>query len=255
MNLLRQLILLTLCASAFGADAEGRLGKARSAVSRWVDVERSISREAVAWGEKKELLNDLIKVSKTEIGNLESQIKKADESKGVADARRAELVAVREKTQTNAQRIQEFLKPTEARLRRMKQRLPLPLQETLAGLFRRIPENSADTTLGIAERMQTVVGIISAIQKFDSMVTVSEGLRELKDGSTGEIRTLYIGLGAAYYLSGGDADAGVGVPTPDGWTWSSNPELADAIGEAIAIAENKSQVARFIPLPVKVRGE
>jgi hypothetical protein len=255
MNLLRQLILLTLCTTVFGADAGGRPNQARSAVSRWVDVERSISGEAVAWKEKRELLDDLIQVANTEIANLERQIAKADESTGVADARRAELVATREKTSANAQRIQEFLKPTEVRLLALKRRLPKPLQETLAGLFRRIPTDPTDTTLGIAERMQTVVGILSAIQKFDSLVTVSEGLRELKDGSTGEIRTLYIGLGAAYYLSGGDTDAGVGVPTPDGWTWSSQPELADAIREAIAIAENKSQVARFIPLPVKVRGE
>ena len=101
--------------------------------------------------------------------------------------------------------------------------------------------------------MQTVVGILSAIQKFDSAVTVSEDLRKLADGSMGEVRAVYFGLGAAYYIASGGVDAGVGESGPDGWTWQSRPELADAIRDVIAAAESQAQEARFISLPVNLK--
>ena len=101
--------------------------------------------------------------------------------------------------------------------------------------------------------MQTVVGLLSTINKFDRAITVHQELRSLGDGSTGEVETVYIGLGAAYYRTRSGDDAGLGQAGANGWTWESQPALSAAIAEVIAIANNQTQEARFIALPVELQ--
>lgn len=233
--------------------ADERLEGARQAVSQWVAVERAISLEASASREKQAHLKDLIGVAKAEIDALETQITEANQSANAADDRRTELVHRQTESDAKEKLIREFLTPAEKRLRDLKPRLPEPLQEKLNPFYRRLPARPDDTSLGIAERMQTVIGILSAIQKFDAIVTVAEDIQKLDNGTTGEVRTIYFGLGAAYYLAAGGTDAGIGEPGPTGWTWQSRPELADAIREVIAAAESQAREARFVPLPVKLR--
>lgn len=233
--------------------AEERLADARAAVSQWVDVERTISREALAWEDKKTLLGDLITVAKTEIESLKHGIAEADKATGVAEARRAELVKERDENAALAEAVKTFLPRMEERLRGLLARLPKPLVDKLEALKQRMPADSADTSLGIAQRMQTVMGFIAEIQRFDTMVTVGEELRESAQGETREVRTIHFGLGASFYVAADDADAGIGRATPEGWTWQSQPELAAAVREAITTAEGRQREARFLSLPVTLK--
>ncbi len=242
------LALLLRC----GARADELLSDAREAVSQWVAVEKTLSREAAAWREKQANLNDLISVARKEIESLQAQIADSKETTTVADARRDGLVERQERLKKTTAAISGFLEPTESRLRELKKRLPAPLQEKLASHYKRLPSNAETTSLGLAERMQTVVGILTEIQKFDTVVTVVENVRKLNDGSSGEVRTIWFGLGAAYYISAGGRDAGVGEPGAEGWTWKSQPELAEAILEVFNAAEGRARETGFTPLPVNV---
>ncbi len=241
-----------LLPSAVMCRADERLADAREAVSQWVAVERTISREAAAWREKRENVKDLISVAQKEIQALQTQIAKSRETTTDADARRSELIGMQERLSKTIAAIAAFLKPTERRLRELKKRLPAPLQQKLAPYYKRLPANPDTTSLGIAERMQTVIGILTEIQKFDTVVTVVETVRELADGTSGEVRTIWFGMGAAYYVSAGGKDAGVGMPGNEGWTWNSQPELADAILEALNAAEGRARETGFTPLPVAI---
>jgi len=248
-----------LAAAVFGllavapALADERLSDARAAVAQWVEVESTISREALEWEEKKSLLNDLIAVARTEIKTLKAQIAEADKATGAAETRRAELVAKQDRNAELAGRIEKFLGRIEGRLRQLNPRLPRPLRDKLAPLLQRMPRDPADTELGIAERMQTVMGFISEVQRFDELVTVGEELRTVAEGDVREVRTIHFGLGAAFYVTGDGADAGVGHPSTEGWQWESKPALASAVREAIAMAEGKQHEARFLRLPVTVK--
>ena len=109
------------------AEADDRLADARAAVSKWVDVERTISREALAWEDKKTLLNDLVAVARTEIRTLQQNIAEADKATGVAEARQAELVEKRDSNAELAKKIETFLVGIEGRLRGLTPRLPKAL--------------------------------------------------------------------------------------------------------------------------------
>ena len=236
-----------------GVQAAESLDAARSAVSRWVDVERTISREALDWEDKRVLLNDMLAVAKAEIESLREGIAAAKKAANAADERRAELVRDRDENTRMAAVIRTNVIRLETRLRAFAKRMPQPLAEKLQPLLLRIPTKADDSEIGVARRMQTVIGIIAEVQRFDRLVTLGEELQTSADGATREVRTVHFGLGASYYVAADDADAGVGVATDAGWAWQSRPELAVAVRAAIAMAEGKQREARFLALPVAVK--
>ncbi|HBM86594.1 MAG TPA: hypothetical protein DD423_07450, partial [Opitutae bacterium] len=95
--------------------------------------------------------------------------------------------------------------------------------------------------------------ILNTINKFDRTITLHAEIRTLGDGSQGEVETVYVGLGTAYYRTRSGDDAGYGHPGTNGWQWYSQPELSAAIAEVIATANNTNQEARFIALPVELQ--
>ncbi|MEM1223666.1 MAG: DUF3450 family protein [Verrucomicrobiota bacterium] len=249
-----KLITFFFCSSILSSvNASEALDSARNLVKEWVATEKAISSEAAQWQEKKDLLNDLLSVTEAEVATLEKSIRTIEESATVADASRTKLVNEQEALAEGRQRISKFLSEIEPQLLELRAALPEPLSKKLANAYQRIPKDPSEGTLGVAERMQSVVSILSIINKFDRTVTVYEEIRALEDGTMSEVETVYLGLGAAYYRTRSGKDAGFGQPGPDGWSWQSEPSLGAKIAEVIAIANNQTQLARFIDLPVKIQ--
>lgn len=242
--------IISLMPPASGSVA---LESARNVVKQWVATESALSSEAVQWEATEVLLRDLIKITQAEIATLNESLQKIEATATNADVVRADLVTEQQRLNTARRQISKFLTNIEPKLSTLKPALPEPLVNQLAKLFQRIPNDPAKTTLGIAERMQTVVGILNTINKFDRAITVHEEIRSLGDGSQGEVQTVYVGLGAAYYCTRSGDDAGYGHAGINGWQWNSQPELSAAISEVIAIASNSTQEARFIALPVELQ--
>ncbi len=249
-------LAVLLCAGMAGSvRADERLTAARSAVSEWVEVERAISREAVAWREKKNLLADLAAVARARIETSKESLSEAEKAAGVVEERRAGLVAERESNERLIAKIAEFLEEMETKLRVQVKRLPAPLREKLISSMQRLPADPRKTELGVGARMQTVMGILTEIQRFDTLITIGEELRESESGVARQARTIHFGLGAAYFVYVDGSDAGIGRSTENGWSWESRPELAAAVNEAIATAEGGKREARFVALPVTVERE
>ena len=230
---------------------QSAIERVRSIVEQWVSVEKAISSEAQAWKEKERSLRDLIELGRVDRDNLNQQIVEFQETATAADEKRAELVARQKELDQSAEQVVAFLNQIEPRLRQLEIKLPTPLRENLAGQFQKLP-TAEDTSLDVAERMQTVVTLLVAIQRFDrSGLTVHAEVRKLNDGTEGEVKTLYVGLGTAYYLSESDNDAGYGIVNSQGWQWESSKAIRDEVREAIEIVELKALEPKFILLPVK----
>ncbi|MGC6423975.1 MAG: DUF3450 family protein [Lentimonas sp.] len=244
-------VLLSLLLTPFCC-ANGTIETARTTVKEWIATENAISAEAIAWEEKKELLNDLIAVIRAEGLKHRESIDEIKATATAADTIRTELLSAQESLSKSESLLLDFLKKMEPRIVALKTSLPQPLIDKLKPLYQRIPAKPETSTLSNAERLQTIIGILTTIQQFDKTVTVTESLRELKDGSTVEVQTLYLGLGAAYYKTRAGDDAGIGTPSAEGWVWMSQTELSHRIAAAMDIAENVSQEARFINLPVQL---
>ena len=226
----------------------------RSTVKEWIAVEKTISAEATEWSEKEILLKDLLNVTEAEIKVLESSISELAANRTEADKTRRKLLLEQEQLSEHHALVPTCLETVEPELQALRQQLPQPLVEKLVPFYQKLPENPRQTSLGIAQRMQTVIGILTAIQQFDRTITVSDELRALdNNGTQGEVRSVYIGLGAAYYYRVSGQDAGIGYPGDQGWVWESQPSLRTEIEEVIAIAGQSTAEARFVALPVSVR--
>ncbi len=247
------MLVLGIAVGAVGfepAGAAAELEEVRDSVSRWVEVESTLSREAIAWKEKRALLEDLLAVTGAEVEALKGQLTATESLVDEAQKRRLELGAQRDRDALLASDVEAFLGEFENRVRELAGRMPQPLLKKLERTLARLPSDSQESTLGIAERMQTVIGILTEIQRFDSTVTTSDELLEDGDGQTREIQTLYFGLGAAFFVTPDGEEAGVGRATAEGWTWTPQSDLAKEVQAALAMATGTSREARFLSLPV-----
>jgi hypothetical protein len=117
--------------------------------------------------------------------------------------------------------------------------------------MRRLPEDPSDTRTSPVERLQTIVGILNEVEKFGSVISVESELQKTSDGKEIEVKTLYVGLGQAYFVDKTGDFAGVGVAKLSGWEWSEASELGKAIQHAIEVYEG-SQPPSFDGLPMTV---
>jgi len=129
---------------------------------------------------------------------------------------------------------------------------PLPLQEIIKPLLNRIPSDRINTKMAATERMQVVVGILNEVDKFNSAVTVFSEKRKDAKGEELAVDTIYVGLGAAYFVSDSGQFAGTGRPGAKGWEWTPVPAIGPAVREAIRVYRNENP-ARFVALPAVIQ--
>jgi hypothetical protein len=89
------------------------------------------------------------------------------------------------------------------------------------------------------------------VDKFNGVLTVTPELRKRPDGREVQVRTLYLGLAQAWFVSLDTAFAGRGVPGGSGWEWTVASEFAPAVKLAIDIQQNAG-IAQYVRLPVKL---
>lgn len=240
-------------ASASLASPEA-LKDARATIKEWVAVENALSREEAAWAQKEALLNDLIEVAEKRIQALDTRLEQSEGTLSAAETERAELTERQDALGRQAERVAAFLEDLERDLLALRPMLPPPLLEETEPLFQSLSQAPAPASRKLGERAQTVIGLIEKMRQFDQGVAVHETLQTLPGRDAASLtRTLYVGLGQAYYLSAGDA--GYGRMSRDGWQWESRPELAEAVAEAMAAANGESSEPRLIELPVQLANE
>ena len=246
---------LILATAALGWSAEPTARKTidntRTAMEKWVEARRAISKEKQDWALGREMLNERIELVQREIDSLRGKIDQAKESIGDADKKRVELVEENEGLKAAAHMLSDIVAKLEAGTSVLVKRLPDPIRERIKPLTQSLPQDPNDTKLSLAQRFQNVVGILNEVNKFDREITVVSEVRMLADGNAAEVTALYVGLGQAYYTGASGAVAGVGRPAADGWCWTPADDAAGPIADAVAILKNE-KVASFVLLPVKV---
>ena len=105
--------------------------------------------------------------------------------------------------------------------------------------------------MSAAEQLQVVVGILNELDKFNTAVSIFSEKRKNPQGEEVAVETVYVGLGAAYFVNDAGDFAGLGTPGPSGWNWTTRPEIASSVREVIRIYRNE-RPARFVTLPVTI---
>jgi hypothetical protein len=233
------------------ADSGQSLDAARSTLEKWIETQSIISREKKDWQQGKEILVSRIEAMKKEIARVEEGLEETRAGKSESDDAAARLAAERRAITDITDSLAAHLGELETRVRALYRLLPEPLKEKLEPLYQRMPEDPATARVSVAERFQNVLGILNEMNRLNSEVTVASEIRPLSDGRPSEVRTIYVGLGQAYFVSAG-GEAGVGRPSNDGWTWRANNAIAPDINMVLEILQSTSS-PKFVPLPVDIR--
>ena len=247
---MRHLVYLTLALAAGSAWSQDELETAKLNLEKLLETKRLISQEQKDWRLGRELLADRIGVLEKDFAALKEKTLQTTNETSKLDLQFAELQKQNGQLIAAATRMREAVAGLETRLPLLLGRTPDPVRERLKPLVQRLPQNPADTKIGLPERFQNVIGILNEIGKANGEVTVSTEIRTLSDGRPTEVKSLYIGMGQAYYVSA-KGEAGIGRPTTNGWAWLPANELAARVTDAMQIMQNKA-TAKFVPLPVKI---
>ena len=224
---------------------------ARTTISKWISTQQIILKESKEWQQGKEILQSRIELLEQEIASLEGKLAEAEKGTREADRKEGELQSESRTLEQRADRLAAQVTDLEGAIRTVHSSLPPPVIERLAPLYQRIPEDPATTKASVGERYQNILGILNEINKSNGEIMLVNEIRALSDGTPSEVKSIYVGLGQAYYLSA-NGEAGVGRPAASGWEWTPANELAANIQQVVEILSNKGS-PKFVPLPVEIR--
>jgi predicted RNase H-like nuclease (RuvC/YqgF family) len=245
------MIGVILCAAASVAVAQDEMEVAKQNLEKWLETKRLISKEEQDWRLGKELMTDRVKVLEKELVTLRQKTSQLTNEIAVLDQKFDDVRVENSRLSDAVSRMQAAVVGFEVQLPQLLARIPDPVRERIKPLTQRLPQNSAETKISLPERFQNVIGILNEVGKANGEVAVATEVKTLADGRPTEVKTLYVGMGQAYYVSA-KGDAGVGRPTTNGWVWLPANDLAAPVTDAMQILQNKA-TARFIPLPVCIQ--
>ncbi|MCW5559713.1 MAG: DUF3450 family protein, partial [Verrucomicrobiae bacterium] len=210
-----------------------------------------ISRTRADWESDKEMLLQSKALFERELKSVQDEMAKQTTNSSVADAERIKLDGELQRSNEAVEAARKQVSSLETELRAL---LPLLPDAVLSGaqlLVNRLPADPSNTKAGVTERVQTLVSLLNEVDKFNNAVTVFTEKRRNAQGDEISVETVYVGLGAAYFVNESGDFAGYGRPGAKGWDWTPNPALASDVREIIRIYRNE-RTARFVPLPVEI---
>lgn len=227
------------------------LDGARGTLDKWVETQQILSREKKDWLQARELLTSRIQLVKDEIAQLRQKVDENHKSEQDFQKFRSESVGERDAVKTVSAELATEAAALEGKVRSLYKALPESMRDKVQPLYDRMPLNPETAKVTVAERYQNVLGILNEMNRLNGEITVASEIRSLSDGKPSEVKTIYLGLGQAWYLSA-RGEAGVGRPGPDGWKWQPAPQVAADVGRVLEILQNKAS-PKFIPLPVTIQ--
>lgn len=239
-------LLIPLCG---GRAAD--LAETRQVLDKWVEARQLAAKARADWQADRETLDSSTRLLERELATVRDQMGKLGTNTTQVDLERSQAESQIRQAQATLDRVHTVAAGLERGIRNVVPRLPAPLQETLKPLLHRMPAEGAPTKLGAPERFQVLVGVMNELDKFNNTLTISNERRQTATGDEVAVDTLYLGLGAAYFVNDTGDFAGRGSPGASGWDWTIEPGLASAIRECIRVYRNE-RPARFIPLPARI---
>lgn len=227
------------------------LEETRLRMGKWIETQQILSRERNEWQQGKEVLVARVELLRKEANTLQEKIQAAETAVAESNKKRDALQATSDQLKSVTAQMAEAVSLLEVDVRKMAKLLPEPLLTKLQPLYQRVPEDPTKTKISVAERFQSVLGIINGVNQAHTELNVNYEVRTLASGTPSEVRVLYVGLAQAYYVSA-SGEAGIGRPTPEGWKWEPSKQISNDVLTSLDILSGKHSPA-FVPLPVTIQ--
>ncbi len=242
----------TLLLAAFTARAETTFHETRSTLEKWVETRQLISKTKSDWQSDKEMLEQTAQLLERELQGLEEQFAKLGTNSTQVEKERLEAELLLQSSEECLDKAKQFASSFQGQITNLVPKLPLPLQEMLQPQLNRFPADPGKSKMLATERMQVEVGVLNELDKFNSSVSVFSEKRRNTRGEEVAVETVYIGLGAAYFVNEAGDFAGTGAAGANGWQWTAQPEIGASVKEVVRIYRNE-RPAKFVSLPAKIQ--
>lgn len=247
--------LALLWAFAFGATparAETSVDDFRAKMEKWVETRQVISKERTDWEVEQQTLRASRDLLRDQQQALQAEIAELEESQTQADEERRDLLLQRGEYQRGSRALEDRIRSMEQAVLEIAPRLPEPLQGKLEPLLVQIPEDPEKGKPALSQRLMNVLGVLAQAEKFNGTATFVAETRPMGDQKV-QVRTLYWGLGQAFYVDAQGRSAGVGHPGADGWEFHDQPGIAGDTRRLLDIYEGDLDVIQFVEMPTEIR--
>ena len=245
--------ILVLAGPSRAGAAGAEVDAFRAEMEKWVETRQILSEEKAEWEVERESLRATRDLLKQEKDALQEQTQELEQTSTAADEERAELLLRRDASQAGSQALERKIRRMEEEVLALVPRLPEPLQKKLEPLLVQIPENAEGTRQGLGQRLMNVLGVLAQAEKFNGTATFVGETRAVEGDQRVQVRTLYWGLGQAFYVDARGRLAGVGRPGAEGWEFSDDEDLAGDTELLLDIYEGNVDAIEFVNLPVEIR--
>ena len=229
----------------------------RSARTQLIEIKRQISKERAKFAEERQFVEDRISLTEDQIAIAENNVEEARERISGTTAKLEALEQENELLVTATTSLEGLIDGFESRVLALMDRLPAPALQQTRQLAQNIPKDAgAKEKEMLYDRFINVVGILNMLDKFNTGVEVTTEQRDLPNGESREVTSIYLGLSQGYYVDGGGTIAGRGAPAMEssaktGFVWTPIDESASDLLRVVRIYENRDQ-ATFVRLPITI---
>ena len=228
---------------------------ARSTLEKWVEARRVLAEERAQWLADEKTLTDDITFLKNEIEGLRTAVDESMKEITTADSEQSDLGESITAQEQAIAVVEQAVPGFEKQILALSTIFPSVFEEKVATQLRRIPDpdSGVNPDVDLGDRIQNIISLLNNIEYFNKVITPSSELREKANGEIFEVKTLYVGFGQAYFVDENLVNAGYGYPViGKGWVWQDRPEIAEAVGLAVAAADNRHP-AEFVSVPVEIK--
>ena len=252
-KILLQAYLLLMCTMIANGSAE-EIAITQKKIDKWIETRQIISEERASWLGEKAMLETSEGILNDELAALRHAVELLSENSTMADVERESLQAEREEIESSNEMLAVKVRILELAVQELSARFPSPLLVKVTPLLQNIPEDVSRTKKALGQRLLTVLGILSQADKFNGTLTLQTNARDVSGTGVQErVTTLYWGLAFAVYVDDAGKFAGMGLPGPQGWEWSTRNESASDVRRFIATYSGESDQLDFVNIPVEIR--
>lgn len=241
-------LILVLVSAGIAQSADDPLETVQKSSEAWLQTRLETARLDSSWATERALLESTL-------GAYRERATTAEEKRDLAQAKTAQereelegLKARAKAAQVDLQRADERIKALEAKLVRLRARLPPHLSAGLDFAYRSL----ADPAVTPAERMQLTATILSRCVQFDRAITLGEDVVTLEAGQPPRaVDVIYWGLSHAYALDRHAGRTWLGRPGQNGWAWEALPDATRHVAKLIAIYQGRAD-PEFVLAPARL---
>ena len=252
-KILLQTPLVLLCALIANGSAE-EIAITQKKIDKWIETRQIISEERANWLGEKAMLETSQGILSDELTALNRAVELLSETSTMADVERENLQAERDELERSNEMLAVKVRTLEIAVQDLSARFPTPLLVKIKPLLQNIPEDVSRTKKALGQRLLTVLGVLSQAEKFNGTLTLQTNARDVSGTGVQErVTTLYWGLAFAVYVDDAGKFAGMGLPGPKGWEWSTHNESASDVRRFIATYSGETDQLDFVNIPVEIR--